>query len=56
MALTDGNSSDMVMPVAPMYGGGNNGGFGFGGDSWGWIILLLLISILQALMKQLVQW
>ena len=44
MALTDGNSSDMVMPVASMYGGGNNGGFGFGGDSWGWIILLLLIA------------
>lgn len=45
MALTDGNGSDMVMPVAPMYGGGN-GGFGngsFGGD-WGWIILLLLIG------------
>lgn len=35
----------MVMPVAPMYGGGGNGGFGsgFGGD-WGWIILLLLIG------------
>lgn len=44
MALTDGNGSDMVMPVAPMYGGGNGGGFGnFGGD-WGWIILLLLIA------------
>lgn len=43
MALTDGNGGDMVMPVAPMYGG-NNGGFGnFGGD-WGWIILLLLIA------------
>ena len=43
MALTDGNGGDMVMPVAPMYGGGN-GGFGnFGGD-WGWIILLLLIA------------
>lgn len=40
MALTDEN---MVMPVSPMYGGGN-GGFGFGGDSWGWIILLLLIA------------
>lgn len=38
MALTDEN---MVMPVAPMYGG-NNGGFGgFGNDGW-WIILLLL--------------
>ena len=38
MALTDENGSGMVMPVAPMYGGGygNNGGFGgFGGD-WGW--------------------
>ena len=36
MALTDGNGSDLVMPVAPMYGGGNNGGFGngFGGDGW----------------------
>ena len=46
MALTDGNGSDMVMPVAPMYGGGFGGGFGngsFGGD-WGWIILLLLIG------------
>lgn len=42
MALTDDNS--MVMPVAPMYGGGNGGfGGGFGGD-WGWIILLLLIA------------
>lgn len=42
MALTDGTSNDMVMPVQPMYGG--NGGFGnFGGD-WGWIILLLLIA------------
>ena len=46
MALTDGNGSDMVMPVAPMYGGGFGSGFGngsFGGD-WGWIILLLLIG------------
>lgn len=44
MALTDGNGSDMVMPVAPMYGGGN-GGFGGGfGNDWGWIILLLLFA------------
>lgn len=48
MALTDGNGSDMVMPVAPLYGGGygSGGGFGnsgFGGD-WGWIILLLLLG------------
>lgn len=42
MALTDENG--MVMPVAPMYGGGFGGGMGgFGGD-WGWIILLLLIA------------
>jgi hypothetical protein len=39
--ITNGN--DLVMPVAPMYGG-NNGGFGgFGGD-WGWIVLLLLLA------------
>ena len=48
MALTDGDGNGMVMPVAPMYGGGfgGNSGFGnsgFGGD-WGWIILLLLIG------------
>lgn len=44
MALTDESSNNMVMPVAPLYGGGNNGGFGgFGGD-WGWIILLLLLA------------
>ncbi len=38
MALTSENGSDMVMPVGPLYGGGN-GGFGnscgFGGD-WAW--------------------
>ncbi len=42
MALTD--ESGMVMPVTPMYGGGNGGfGGGFGGD-WGWIVLLLLLG------------
>lgn len=41
MALTDDNN--MVMPVAPMYGGGYGGGMGFGGD-WAWILLLLLIG------------
>lgn len=41
MGLTDENN--MVMPVAPMYGG--NGGFGGGfGNDWGWIILLLLFA------------
>ena len=47
MALTDGNGNGLIMPVAPMYGGGGfGGGFGnggFGGD-WGWIILLLLLG------------
>lgn len=33
----------MVMPVAPMYGNGNNGNM-FGGDNWAWIILLLLLG------------
>ena len=42
MALTDESTNGMVMPVAPMYGGGYGGnGFGMGGD-WAWIILLLL--------------
>ena len=41
MALTDENN--MVMPVTPMYGGGN-GGFGGFGNDWGWIILLLLFA------------
>ena len=37
------NGNEMVMPVSPMYG---SGGFsnGFGGDSWGWIVLLLLLA------------
>ena len=39
MALTDENG--FYMPVAPA---NNNGGFGGCGDSWGWIILLLLIA------------
>lgn len=40
MSLTNG-SNEMVMPVAPMYGGNGGLGSGFGGDGW-WIILLLL--------------
>lgn len=35
----NGGGNGLYMPVAPAYGGNNNGGFG--GD-WGWIILLLL--------------
>ena len=42
MAITD-ERNGMVMPVAPMYGGGN-GGFGSFGNDWGWIILLLLFA------------
>lgn len=42
MALTD-EGGNMVMPVGPMYGSGNNGGFGdMGGNGW-WIILLFLL-------------
>lgn len=44
--MMDDNNNGMVMPVAPMYGGGNGGfggGFGWGGD-WAWILLLLLIG------------
>ena len=45
MALTDENgSSNMVMPVAPMYYGNGNSGGGFGfGDNGFWIILLFLL-------------
>ena len=42
MALTDEN---MVMPVAPMYGGGNGFGGGFGGDWSSWIILFLIFGM-----------
>ena len=44
MALTDESGSNMVMPVAPMYGG-NQGGFGGFGDGNGWWILLLFILL-----------
>ena len=45
MAITDGeNGLNVSMPVAPAYGMGNGGFGGFGGDSWGWIILLLLCA------------
>ena len=40
MSLTDENG--MVMPVTPMYGN-NGGGFGFGGESGWWIILLFVL-------------
>lgn len=39
------NGNGMVMPVAPMYGGGygNNGGFGFDNGNGAWWILLFFI-------------
>ena len=43
MAFSDESGNGMVMPVAPMYGGGYGNGMGFGGD-WAWIILLLLLG------------
>ena len=47
MSLTEGNGgNEMVMHVAPMYGGGSGGGFGgWGGDHGGWIILLFLFAL-----------
>ena len=42
MALTDENGGGMVMPVSPMYSGGNGFGNGFGGDGF-WIILLFIL-------------
>lgn len=46
MALTENGGSDMVMPVQPMYGGGygGQGGFGWGGDSLLWVILILCLG------------
>lgn len=41
--MISSNQDNMIMPVAPMYGGGYGGGMGFGGD-WAWILLLLLIG------------
>lgn len=45
MALTDENgTSNMVMPVAPMYGGnGGDGGFGFGNGNGFWILILFFL-------------
>lgn len=39
------NENGMVLPVQPLYGGGNGGfGGGFGGDS-GWLFLLLILAM-----------
>ena len=42
--MTDSNGN-LVMPVAPMGGYGNGGGFGFGADGGAWWIILLLICL-----------
>lgn len=43
--MISNGSDNMVMPVAPMYGGGNSGfGGGCWGGDWAWIILLLLLA------------
>lgn len=39
------NSSPFYMPIAPAYSGGGNGGFGFGGDSGAWWLLVLLFAM-----------
>lgn len=47
MALTDeSNGTGMYMPVAPIggYYGGNQGGMGFGGDWFAWLILAMLLG------------
>ena len=43
MSLTNDNGNSLVMPVSPMGGGMNNGGFGFGGDG-AWLILFILLA------------
>ena len=44
MSLVNENGG-MVMPVGPMYGNGNGGSFGFGGDGSFWIIILFLFAM-----------
>ena len=47
MSLTD-NNNGMVMPVSPMYGGGNTGFGGYGyGDGLFWIIILFLFAAMN---------
>lgn len=47
MSLTD-NNNGMVMPVSPMYGGGNGfGSYGGYGDGLFWIIILFLFAAMS---------
>lgn len=43
MAFDETSGSNMVMPVGPMYGNGNGGGFGGWGDGGWWILLLFIL-------------
>ena len=49
MSLMDSNNNGMVMPVSPMYGGGNTGFGGYGGygDGLFWIIILFLFAAMS---------
>lgn len=48
MSLMDNGSNGMVMPVSPMYGGGNTGFGGYGyGDGLFWIIILFLFAAMS---------
>lgn len=42
--MGENGGQNMVMPVAPFYGNGGNGGFGFGGDG-GWLFIILLLAL-----------
>lgn len=44
--LTSQNGDGMVMPVAPMYGGGNGYGNGVMGDGSFWIIVLFIFALM----------
>lgn len=44
MSLSSSGSNELIMPVAPMYGGGGGLGNGFGGDSWLIILILLILG------------
>lgn len=42
--MTDSNGIVTTMPVTPTYGSFGGGMGGFGGDSWAWILLLILFA------------
>ena len=44
MSYSENGNANFTMPVSPMYGGGMNDGFGFGGNGAWWLIILLLFA------------